>query len=102
MIASRAARPAALAAPATAAPDTPGRPGVRGANVDFELTDVGGQAQVRIANGALELPVQSVCADSRVQHGELPRDRLVQQMVLAELAAGDPVQLGPADCARLS
>jgi len=53
-------------------------------------------------DGALELPVQSVCADSRVQHGELPRDRLVQQMVLAELAAGDPVQLGPADCARLS
>ena len=53
-------------------------------------------------DGALELPVQSVCADSRVQHGDLPRDRLVQQMVLAELAAGDPVQLGPADCARLS
>ncbi|MBJ7452161.1 MAG: alpha/beta fold hydrolase [Blastococcus sp.] len=53
-------------------------------------------------DGALELPVQSVCADSRVQHGDLPRDRLVQQMVLAELAAGDPVQLGPADCGRLS
>jgi triacylglycerol lipase len=52
-------------------------------------------------DGALELPVQSVCADSRVQHGDLPRDRLVQQMVLAELAAGDPVALGPADCARL-
>jgi triacylglycerol lipase len=53
-------------------------------------------------DGALELPVQSVCADSRVQHGDLPRDRLVQQMVLAELTAGEPVQLGPADCARLS
>ena len=26
----------------------------------------------------------------------------VQQIVLAELAAGDPVELGPADCARLS
>ena len=53
-------------------------------------------------DGALAMPVQSVCADSRVQHGDLPRDRLVQQMVLAELAAGEPVPLGPADCARLS
>jgi len=53
-------------------------------------------------SGALELPVQSVCAGARVQHGDLPRDRLVQQMVLAELAAGEPVELGPADCARLN
>jgi triacylglycerol lipase len=52
--------------------------------------------------GALNLPVQSVCADARVGHGDLPRDPLVQQMVLAELTAGDPVHLGPQDCARLS
>ena len=52
--------------------------------------------------GALELPVQSVCAGAQVEHGDLTRDRLVQEMVLAELAAGDPVELGPADCARLS
>jgi triacylglycerol esterase/lipase EstA (alpha/beta hydrolase family) len=52
--------------------------------------------------GALNLPVQSVCADARVGHGGLPGDPLVQQMVLAEVAAGDPVRLGPADCARLS
>lgn len=52
--------------------------------------------------GAVELPVQSVCAGAQVSHGDLPRDRLVQQMVLAELAAGEPVELGPADCARLS
>ena len=51
--------------------------------------------------GALELPVQSVCADSRVAHGQLPSDALVQGIVLAELAAGPPVELGPADCARL-
>jgi triacylglycerol lipase len=51
--------------------------------------------------GALNLPVQSVCADARVGHGQLPRSPLVQQMVLAELEAGDPVELGPADCARL-
>ena len=53
-------------------------------------------------DGALNLPVQSVCADARVGHGDLPRDPLVQRIVLAELAAGDPVPLGPEDCARLS
>ena len=52
-------------------------------------------------DGALDLTVQSVCADSRVAHGQLPDDPVVQGIVLAELAAGPPVQLGPADCARL-
>jgi triacylglycerol esterase/lipase EstA (alpha/beta hydrolase family) len=52
--------------------------------------------------GAVNVTVQSVCADARVGHGDLPRSRLVQRMVLAELAAGDPVPLGPPDCARLS
>jgi triacylglycerol lipase len=51
--------------------------------------------------GALELPVQSVCADSAVTHGQLPTDPLVQGMVLAELAPGDPVPLTSADCTRL-
>ena len=51
--------------------------------------------------GALDLTVQSVCADSTVAHGQLPTDAVVQGIVLAELAAGPPVQLGPADCARL-
>ncbi|MGX5657667.1 lipase family alpha/beta hydrolase [Geodermatophilus nigrescens] len=51
--------------------------------------------------GALELEVQSVCAQAQVGHGQLPGDPLVQAMVLAELAAGDPVPLGPGDCARL-
>lgn len=52
-------------------------------------------------DGALNLTVQSVCADARVAHGQLPGDALVQGIVLAQLAAGDPVGLGPADCARL-
>jgi triacylglycerol esterase/lipase EstA (alpha/beta hydrolase family) len=52
-------------------------------------------------DGALNLPVQSVCAQARVGHGDLPRDPLVQQMVVAELAAGAPVELGPQDCTRL-
>ena len=51
--------------------------------------------------GALNLPVQSVCADSRVGHGQLPADPVVQGIVLAELAAGPPVELGAADCSRL-
>jgi len=52
--------------------------------------------------GAVELPVQTVCPDSRVGHGQLPSDVLVQGIVLAELAAGPPVELTTADCARLS
>lgn len=52
-------------------------------------------------DGALNLPVQSVCADARVTHGQLPGDLLVQAIVLEQLAAGDLVELGPADCARL-
>ncbi|WP_345771993.1 lipase family alpha/beta hydrolase [Geodermatophilus sabuli] len=51
--------------------------------------------------GAVNLPVQSVCADAQVSHGGLPRDPLVQAMVLAELGPGAPVELGPADCAAL-
>jgi triacylglycerol lipase len=52
--------------------------------------------------GALNVPVQSVCRDANVAHGDLPRSPLVQRMVLTELAAGDPVSLGPGDCGRLS
>ena len=52
--------------------------------------------------GAVNLTVQSVCADATVGHGDLPSNRLVQQIVVTELAAGDPVQLGPGDCARLA
>jgi triacylglycerol lipase len=51
--------------------------------------------------GALNLPVQSVCAQARVTHGDLPRDPLVQAMVLAQLAPGEPVALDADDCARL-
>jgi triacylglycerol esterase/lipase EstA (alpha/beta hydrolase family) len=53
-------------------------------------------------NGALNMTVQSVCAGAHVAHGDLPRNPLVQQMVVAELAAGSAIELGPADCARLS
>jgi triacylglycerol lipase len=53
-------------------------------------------------DGARNIPVQSVCAGAHVTHGQLPGTPLVQEMVLAELTAGDPVELGPADCASLS
>jgi triacylglycerol lipase len=52
-------------------------------------------------DGALDIPVQSVCADARVGHAGLPGDPLVGGMVLAELGTGDPVPLGAADCTRL-
>jgi triacylglycerol lipase len=51
--------------------------------------------------GALNLTVQSVCADAQVSHGDLPRDPLVGGLVLRELAAGSPVPLGRADCAAV-
>ncbi len=52
--------------------------------------------------GALDLTVQSVCAGSTVDHGGLPRDRVVGGMVAAELAGPSTVVLTAADCARLS
>jgi triacylglycerol esterase/lipase EstA (alpha/beta hydrolase family) len=52
-------------------------------------------------DGALNLPLQSVCAEARLSHGQLPGSPLVQEMVLLQLGAGDPIELGPADCARL-
>ncbi|MGY1813171.1 lipase family alpha/beta hydrolase [Blastococcus sp. SYSU D00820] len=52
-------------------------------------------------DGALNLPVQSICADAELGHQDLPRDPLVQAIVVAQLAAGDPVPLDAADCARL-
>jgi triacylglycerol lipase len=52
-------------------------------------------------DGAVNLTVQSVCARTRVGHGDLPRNPLVQRMVLAELGPGDPVELGSGDCTRL-
>jgi triacylglycerol lipase len=51
--------------------------------------------------GALNLPVQTVCADAQVSHADLPVLPLVQEIVLAQLGAGAPVELGPEDCARL-
>jgi triacylglycerol esterase/lipase EstA (alpha/beta hydrolase family) len=51
--------------------------------------------------GALNIPVQSVCVDAQVGHGDLPRDPLVDQLVLRELRAGAPVGVGTADCAAL-
>ncbi|WP_111766028.1 esterase/lipase family protein [Nakamurella deserti] len=52
-------------------------------------------------DGALNLTVQSVCADAVVAHGDLPRAPVVQAMVAAALAAGDPPALTATDCARL-
>lgn len=52
-------------------------------------------------DGALNIPVQTVCADARLDHGQLPTDRLVQSLVLAALAAAPPTTPTPADCPRL-
>lgn len=44
------------AAGTAAAHAAPGRPGVSGADVDFDLTQEGGKATLKIRNGALDLP----------------------------------------------
>jgi uncharacterized protein (TIGR02099 family) len=46
----------AVASVSTLAQPLPGRPGVENATVDFDLTQDGGQAQVQLAQGALEFP----------------------------------------------
>ncbi|MCV2491367.1 lipase [Geodermatophilus sp. YIM 151500] len=51
--------------------------------------------------GAVNVPVQAVCADARIGHGDLPRDPLVQEIVLEQLAGPAPVELTAADCVRL-
>jgi triacylglycerol lipase len=59
-------------------------------------------ADSAVLNGARNIQIQSVCANSVVNHSGLPSDHLVDAMVLAQLSAGPTVALGPADCARLS
>jgi triacylglycerol lipase len=53
-------------------------------------------------SGALDITVQSVCGNDRVRHSGLPTDDNVAAMVLRELAAGPPVQLGASDCGKVS
>jgi uncharacterized protein (TIGR02099 family) len=55
-----------------AAHPKPGRPGISGAAIDFELTQEGGQAKVKIANGALDLP--GVFEESLVPFDQLAVD----------------------------
>ncbi|WP_283507076.1 lipase family alpha/beta hydrolase [Rhodococcus sp. G-MC3] len=53
-------------------------------------------------DGAVNIPVQSVCADSTVDHGNLPRDPLIAAIVSAELDGNSTRQLGAGDCNSLS
>ena len=55
-----------------------------------------------VEDGARNIAVQSVCADSRVNHTGLPSDPLVQSMVLGELGTGPTVDFAPSQCAALS
>ena len=53
-----------------------------------------------VLTGAVNIELQSVCAGSVVNHTQLPTDRLVAAMVLAELGTTPDPQFGAADCAR--
>ena len=67
---------AATGATGTGGTTTPqpaiGRPGVRGATVDFDLTQQGGQARVRISNGEIALP--GVFEDPRLVFDQFAAD----------------------------
>jgi triacylglycerol esterase/lipase EstA (alpha/beta hydrolase family) len=51
--------------------------------------------------GAVNVPLQSICPDARVSHGELPTDPLVTGLVLSAVDAAPLTTPGPEDCARL-
>jgi pimeloyl-ACP methyl ester carboxylesterase len=51
--------------------------------------------------GAVNVVVQDVCADARVQHGQLPSDPLVVGLVLRALGTAPVAQAGSADCGLL-
>ena len=52
--------------------------------------------------GALDLPVQSVCPGATVSHGTLPSDPTVVAMVLSELGRALPARPGAAVCGAVS
>jgi triacylglycerol esterase/lipase EstA (alpha/beta hydrolase family) len=52
-------------------------------------------------DGAVDVRLQSVCADARTEHGSLPVDPLVQGVVLRALAAASPQSLDASDCEGL-
>jgi triacylglycerol lipase len=51
--------------------------------------------------GAVDVEVQDICADSQVQHGQLPTDPLTAGLVLRALGTARLTVPGPADCAPL-
>lgn len=51
--------------------------------------------------GALDVPLQSVCADDTARHSDLPRDPLVVGLVLRAVGVAEPQPVGPTDCAAL-
>jgi uncharacterized protein YhdP len=65
---------------------TPGRPGISGADVDFDLTHEGGKAKVKISQGALDLP--GVFEESQIPLDQLSVDaqwRLSGRKIEAQL-----------------
>lgn len=71
--------------PAYGLPQTAGRPGLRGATLDVEATERGGQARLDVADGSVTLP-------GMLEEPELPVDRLSSDLVwtLTPGAAGAP------------
>ena len=73
----------------------PGRPGITGATVDFDLTEVGGRARITVADGSLELP--DVFEEPRIELQSLEADatwRVQGERIEAQL---DKLKMANAD-----
>ena len=66
------------------------------------LDDVVVPPSSAVIEGVPSPSVQSVCPGSRVQHGALPADPLVQRLVAQALASSPIPTWGPADCTGLT
>ena len=66
--------------------ETPGRPGLIGAEVDFEMTQAGGRAQISISGGSLDFP--GVFEDARIPFTQLSTEaswKITGQSIEAKL-----------------
>ena len=66
------------------------------------LDDVVIPPQSAVIDGVPSPSLQSICPADASRHGDLPRDRVAEKIIVEALGAGALPTWGPRDCARLS